>query len=104
MPRRHRDGDDQRKDDASDGPVEDGRADGGMPGPARVTAMRERGDAGEQIAVGETVTRDPGRGGPGHPQDTDENGADSHGTEKQIGRLGGVRAWGGSSHATSGPP
>ena len=56
MPRHHRDGGDQRKDDAGDGPVEDGRTDGGMPGPARVTSMRERGDAGEQVAVGETVT------------------------------------------------
>jgi hypothetical protein len=47
--------------------------------------MRERGDAGEQVASRDTVTRHPGRGGAGSPQDNDENCADSHATEKQIG-------------------
>ena len=85
MPRRDRDGDDQRQDHASDGPVENSRTDWGMPGPARITTVRERGDAGEQIASRDTVTRDPGRGGAGPPKDADENRADRHGTEKQIG-------------------
>ena len=82
MPRRHRGGDDQREDYTGEGPIQDGRTDWSMPGPARVTAVRERGDASEQIAVWDPVARNPGRGGPGQPKDTDENGADSHGTEK----------------------
>ena len=73
---------------AGDAPVEKGRTDRDMPGPAGITHMAKRGEAGEHVVTPYPVTDKKGRHGPTEPEDTHEPEASRHGVEGKIGRLG----------------
>ena len=85
---RHREGRGQQEGSAGDTPVEKGRTDRDMPGPAGITHRAKRGEAGEDIVTPDPVTDEKGRRGAAEPEDPDEPEASGHGVEGKIGRFG----------------
>ena len=84
----NREGHCQQEGGTGDAPVEKGRTDRDMPGPAGIAHMAKRGEASEHVVAPYPMTDKKGRRGATKPEDTDEPEASRHGVESQIGRLG----------------
>ena len=87
-PYRNREGGGRQEGSAGDAPVEKGRADRDMPGPAGITHIAKRGEAREHIVTPYPLTDKKGRRGATKPEDPHEPEASCHGIEGEIGRLG----------------
>jgi hypothetical protein len=73
---------------AGDTPVERGRTDRDMPGPAGITHIAKRGEASEHIVTPYPLTDKKSRRGATKPEDTHDPEASCHGVEGEIGRFG----------------
>ena len=85
---RNREGRCQQEGSAGDTPVEKGRTDRDMPGPAGISHIAKRGEAGEHIVAPYPLTDKKGRRGATEPEDTHDPEASCHGVEGEIGRFG----------------